>query len=164
VPLDPRPFDALLKQVLGPDFFDRRAPRSVLHKRFHLEYAHIGPLVEQLRAEVHTIDETASSLTRQPQIRRWAKRLKPLTEVFGQMWPFTRRTFDIILACELRQMTDQLVTDILQRQRPTRGGVAKTGSARQYATIAHGVASAMLDMVFEAKADSRRSPTIVAKL
>ena len=75
-----------------------------------------------------------------------------------------RRTFDIILACELRQMTDQLVTDILQRQRPTRGGVAKTGSARQYATIAHGVASAMLDMVFEAKADSRRSPTIVAKL
>ena len=36
---------------------------SVLHKRCHLEYGHIGPLVEQLRAEVHTIDETASSLT-----------------------------------------------------------------------------------------------------
>ena len=69
---------------------------------------HIGSVVEQLRAEGHTIDDTTLSLTTpylrkhinplgkyhfdleriaKPQIRRPAKRLKPLTEVFGQMWP-----------------------------------------------------------------------------
>ena len=69
---------------------------------------HIGHVVEQLRAEGHTSDDTTLSLTTpllrkhinplgniisiwsviaKPQIRRRAKRLKPLTEVFGWMWP-----------------------------------------------------------------------------
>jgi hypothetical protein len=65
---------------------------SVLHKRCHLEYGHIeyghiGPLVEQLRAEVHTIDETASSLTTPTTDPSLGETPKPLTEVFGQMWP-----------------------------------------------------------------------------